>query len=132
MTGLSERQQVTVWLTEAIVAGARTVQRWQQGKPVSSDRVAGLGPRPGRRQVPPSKLSERERKGLLAVANSAEFGHLPPSQIVPRLADRGESLASESTFYRVLRAENQLTLRRVALGQPLAPRATGNPSRWLT
>ena len=145
MTGLSERLQVTVWLTEAIVAGARqdracavlglsarTVQRWQQGKPVSSDRVAGLGPRLGRRQVPPSKLSERERKGLLAVANSAEFGHLPPSQIVPRLADRGEYLASESTFYRVLRAENQLTHRRVALGQPLAPRATGNPSRWLT
>jgi putative transposase len=25
----------------------------------------------------------------LAVANSAEFGHLPPSQIVPRLADQG-------------------------------------------
>ena len=151
MTGLSERLQVTVWLTEAMAAGARqdracavlglsarTVQRWQQGKPVSSDRVAGpgwptaIGPRRGRRQVPPSKLSERERKGLLAVANSAEFGHLPPSQIVPRLADRGEYLASESTFYRVLRAENQLTLRRVALGQPLAPRATGNPSRWLT
>ena len=136
MTGLSERLQVTVWLTEAMAAGARqdracavlglsarTVQRWQQGKPVSSDRVAGLGPRLGRRQVPPSKLSERERKGLLAVANSAEFGHLPPSQIVPRLADRGEYLASESTFYRVLRAENPHASAR---GPRPAPSATRN------
>lgn len=110
---------MTAWLTEAMAAGARqdracavlglsarTVQRWQQGETVQSDR------RPGRRQVPPSKLSEQERMGVLSVANSAEFGHLPPSQIVPRLADRGEYLASESTFYRVLRAENQLTHRR--------------------
>ena len=108
MTGLSERRQVTVWLTEAIAAGARqdracavlglstrTVQRWQADDIVRSDR------RPERRQVPPSQLSESERIHLLAVANSAEFGHLPPSQIVPRLADRGEYLASESTLYGV-------------------------------
>ena len=115
MTGLSERQQWTVWLTEAMAAGARqdracavlglsarTVQRWQADDIVRSDR------RPARRQVPPSKLSESERITLLAVANSAEFGHLPPSQIVPRLADRGEYLASESTFYRVLKAVQPL------------------------
>jgi putative transposase len=29
---------------------------------------------------------------VLAVANSDEFGHLPPSQIVPRLADQGLTL----------------------------------------
>jgi transposase InsO family protein len=46
------------------------------------------------------------------VANSEEYGHLPPSQIVPRLADQGHYLASESTFYRLLRAANQLTHRR--------------------
>ena len=128
MTGLSERLQVTVWLTEAMVAGARqdracavlglsarTLQRWQADEMVRGDR------RPGRRQVPPSQLSERERTRLLAVANSAEFGHLPPSQIVPRLADRGEYLASESTFYRVLKAENQLMHRRAE--RPAHPRA---------
>ena len=81
----------------------RTAQRWQQEEPISSDR------RTGRRHTPASKLSEQERIGLLAVANLAEFGRLPPSQIVPRLADRGEYLASDSTFYRVLRAENQFT-----------------------
>jgi integrase len=45
----------------------------------------------------------------LAIANSDEFGHLPPSQIVPRLADQGRYIASESIFYRLLRAANQLT-----------------------
>ena len=128
MTGLSERLQVTVWLTEAMAAGARqdracavlglsarTVQRWQADEAVGSDR------RPGRCQVSPSQLSQSERIHLLAVANSAEFGHLSPSQIVPRLADRGEYLASESTFYRVLKAENQLTHRRAE--RPAHPRA---------
>jgi putative transposase len=65
-----------------------------------------------RREAPAHKLSALERATLLAVANSAEFGHLPPSQIVPRLADQQRYIASESTFYRVLRAENQLTHRR--------------------
>src|SRR4030095_4354559 len=60
---------------------------------------------------PANKLSSEERRQLLTVANSAEFGHLPPSQIVPRLADRGDYIASQSTFYRVLRAENTLKPR---------------------
>ncbi|SAL82868.1 integrase [Caballeronia terrestris] len=46
------------------------------------------------------------------MANSTEFGHLPPSQIVPRLADQQRYIASESTFYRVLKAEKQLAHRR--------------------
>ena len=149
MTGLAERQQWTAWLTEAMAAGARhdracaviglsarTLQRWQADEIVRSDRVAGLGPRPGRRQISPSKLSESERITLLAVANSAEFGHLSPSQIVPRLADRGEYLASESTFYRVLKAENQLMHRRAERFahprvKPRALRATA-PNRLYT
>ena len=36
-----------------------------------------------------------------------EFNSLPPSQIVPRLADQGQYLASESSFYRILRATGQ-------------------------
>ncbi len=62
-------------------------------------------------QTPKNQLSEPERESLLAVANSDEFGHLAPSQIVPRLADRGQYIASESTFYRVLKAHNQLQHR---------------------
>ena len=62
-------------------------------------------------QVPGNRLSGREHQALLAVANSAEFGHLLASQIVPRLADRGQYIASESTFYRVLKAQRQLRHR---------------------
>lgn len=35
-----------------------------------------------------------------------EFVDLPPSQIVPKLADQSIYIASESSFYRVLREEN--------------------------
>ena len=119
MNALPERQQVVTLLTEAMLAGARqkpacavlglsvrSVQRWQAEDTVRGDQ------RPARRFEPANKLSDDERSQLLAVANCAEFGHLPPSQIVPRLADRGEYIASESTFYRVLRTENQLIHRR--------------------
>ena len=60
-----------------------------------------------RRVAPANKLSEEERPQILEVANSPEFASQPPSQIVPTLADRGEYLASESTIYRVLKAEKQ-------------------------
>ena len=39
-------------------------------------------------------LSAQERQAVLAVAQSEEFGHLCPSQIVPRLADQGQYIAS--------------------------------------
>ena len=114
MTTLSERGQVLALVSEAIVAGARqdracaaislserTLQRWQRA-PLNGDQ------RPMRLQAAPNKLSVLERERLLSVVNSDEFGHLPPSQIVPILADRGQYIASESTFYRVLRAQKQL------------------------
>ena len=117
MTGLSERDQVIGLVSEAMTAGARqdracaaislsarTMQRWQCD-------VARGDQRPLRVQAPPNKLSALERQRLLAIANSAEFGHLPPSQIVPRLADRGQYVASESTFNRILKAEHQLQHR---------------------
>ena len=117
MTALAERHQVMELVAEAVVAGARqdracaaialsprTLQRWQR------DRSRG-DQRPLRLQAPKNGLNPLERERLLAVVNSAEFGHLPPSQIVPRLADRGQYIASESTMYRVLKAENQLNHR---------------------
>jgi transposase InsO family protein len=48
---------------------------------------------------------------VLDVVNSAPFRDLSPNQIVPRLADEGLYLASESTIYRILRAEGQLAHR---------------------
>ena len=117
MSTLSERSQVIGLVGDAIAAGARqqqacgaislserTLQRWQR------DQSRG-DQRPTRVQTPKHQLSEPERQSLLAVANSNEFGHLAPSQIVPRLADRGQYIASESTFYRVLKAHSQLQHR---------------------
>ncbi len=78
-------------------------------KPVSSDhRQAGL------RQATTAhnKLTPQECEAVLAVINSEEFKDLPPSQIVPRLADQGLYLASESTMQRLLRLQHQNTHRR--------------------
>ncbi len=45
----------------------------------------------------------REQTQVLALMTSAEYGHLSPKQLVPRLADDGRYLASESTMYRLKR-----------------------------
>jgi transposase InsO family protein len=136
MTDLAARTFILAMVDEARLAGARqrlacetigmqvrTLQRWRS-EPTVGDR------RPQRVQQPANKLDELERQGILAVANSAEFGHLPPSQIVPRLADQGTYLASESTFYRVLTAANQVKHRNAARrtaesSKPRAVQATG-------
>ena len=56
---------------------------------------------------PANRLSDDERDQIVATCNGAEFASLPPSQIVPRLADRGIYIASESSFCRVLRQRGQ-------------------------
>lgn len=77
----------------------RTVQRWHH---------RAEDGRPGAvRPAPANKLSEVERARVLAIANQPEHASLTPHQIVPRLADRGLYVASESTFYRVLKAAHQ-------------------------
>ena len=89
---------------------ARTVQRWQHPQSCAGDlRAAGKR----RTTVPANKLSAAERQAALALVNSEEFKDLAPSQIVPRLADRGLYLASESTLYRLLREVGQLRHRRL-------------------
>jgi transposase InsO family protein len=128
-------------LSEACAAGARreaacravglsvrTWQRWQREGQVKADGRTIAVHRPA------NQLSEEERQRLLAVANAPEFCSLPPSQIVPALADRGEYLASESTFYRVLRAEGQLQRRGRARPPtrtaPESHRATAPNQLW--
>ncbi len=50
------------------------------------------------------------------MATSPEFRDVSPHQIVPALADQGRYLASESTFYRILR-EKELMEHRASRGQ---------------
>jgi transposase InsO family protein len=92
---------------EVLGLSERTLQRWREGGEIKHD---------GReytenRHAPGNKLSELERQQLLNIANSSEFASLSPNQIVPILADQGRYIASESTFYRVLREADQLAHR---------------------
>lgn len=82
----------------------RTFQRWVRD---GDDAVMADSRTISTRPAPANKLSEDERAQILAVANSEEFASLPPTQIVPTLADRGVFVASESSFYRVLKAAAQ-------------------------
>jgi putative transposase len=49
---------------------------------------------------------------------------LPPGQIVPRLADEGEYVASESTFYRILLRKPRSNIIVGAVARP-----AGEPPR---
>jgi len=98
----------------------RTLQRWKAH--------AGLTRGDGRpqavRPTPRHALSQDERLKLLGVANEPRFCAVPPARIVPMLADEGVYLASESTFSRVLRANNQTAHR----GRAKAPQAKRPPT----
>ncbi|WP_439644368.1 IS3 family transposase [Halalkalibacter akibai] len=83
---------------EELYISVRTYERWVVDGEVKVDQ------RPfAKRPVPKNKLSEEEKKEILEVVKQEEFADLPPTQIVPKLADKGTYIASESTFYRVLR-----------------------------
>ncbi|MEJ1731222.1 helix-turn-helix domain-containing protein, partial [Escherichia coli] len=74
----------------------------------------------------PHALTLQEKEAIVAACNSRDHQSLPPSQIVPRLADQGVYLASESSFYRVLREYSQAHRRSRA--QP--PRSLPRPQAW--
>jgi putative transposase len=82
----------------------RTIERWEKESGLSDKRKQAV-------HAPANKLTDIERSRILMIANSAEYQNLPPCKIVFMLADEGCYVASESTFYRVLRAEKQLTHR---------------------
>ena len=122
MRSVQQRQTLLGLIDQACADGARrdvacsqvglscrSVQRWQRsGVPEGDQRLSGK-----RRYVrPANRLREDERQGVMAVLNSEAFKDLPPSQIVPRLADLGVYVASESTMYRLLRQHGQLAHRR--------------------
>lgn len=85
---------------EELNISVRTYQRWVAEGEVKADQ------RPlTKRPEPKNKLTREEKEEILEVVKKEEFVDLPPSQIVPKLADQGVYIASESTFYRVLREQ---------------------------
>lgn len=125
---------MVVWIDEAVATGARrwracaeaelsqrTLQRWVSGATVKADARTTTT-----RPEPMNKLNVLEQQRVLSVCNSVEYAQLPPSQIVPRLADQGVYIASESTFYRVLKAHDQGHRR----GRAQAPRYRKPPTSY--
>ena len=71
----------------------------------------------------------------MRVVNQAEFRSLPPSQIVPALADQDIYLASESTIYRVLKYHNSQHHRgrsKKPTPRPLSTHCATSPNQvWM-
>ena len=92
---------------EVIGISAKTLQRWEQPENVQDGRLDA-------RHAPSTKLTPWEREPIIEVANEPDYAALSPSKIVPKLADEGRYMASESSFYRVLKAARQLKHRHKA------------------
>ncbi|NYH22550.1 transposase InsO family protein [Paraburkholderia bryophila] len=84
---------------EQLGISVRSVQRWRETR--QDGRTLAI------REAPPNRLTEAEREAVLEVANRPGYASLTPHQIVPKLADEGVYIASESTFYRILKAAGQ-------------------------
>ena len=106
-------------IDEAVASGARiekaccvvgistrTLERWRLDEEC-------LDRRAGPRHPPAHQLTAAEKAKVLEVANSQEFRDKSPKQIVPTLADRGEYVASEASFYRVLRERGLMAMERL-------------------
>lgn len=131
------------WINEATENGARkekacetleisirTLQRWTNGDEVTADQRPVVD-----RIAPGNKLSEVECEQVLAICNQAQYASLPPSQIVPKLADQGQYIASESSFYRILKKADQLHHRGRSKAKhhqkaPTTHAATGPKQVW--
>ena len=122
----ADRAECILLIGEAVIAGARkfmacetlgleirTVERWE---------INLEDGRRGPRNPPSNALTEEERARVLAIANSAAYASLPPCKIVPLLADKGEYICSESSFYRILNEEKLLAHRSRS-----APRKQNKP-----
>ncbi len=95
----------------------RTIERWEK---TPKDR------RRGPHNCASNALTAEERAKILEVANSSEYANLPPCQIVPKLADKGEYIGSESSFYRILKKEKLLAHRSKA-----SPRVNKKPEELI-
>ena len=104
MTDTAQRAFLLTCINEAAQAGARqqaicelinleerTLQRWQAADSLMDKRTL-------RHHNPPHKLSKTERQAIISMTNEADYEALPPSQIVPLLADKGILLAQNPAF----------------------------------
>lgn len=122
MISASDRENAIMLIDEAVASGAsrakacdrlgidvRTYYRWKRRKADTDSYEDG---RPNAdHSEPANKIPEEIRKRIIAICNHPEFASMAPCEIVVALADKGLYIASESTFYRVLRDEKMLNHR---------------------
>ena len=112
---------------EVLEISLRTFQRWERGN-ITDKRKGSL-------KTVSRKLSEEERKQVISTACSVEFRDSNPYEIVAIIAEKGLYLASESTFYRILREEKMLVHRgnsrpAASNNRPPERAATGPNQVW--
>lgn len=86
----------------------RTFERWVKSDGLIDKRKTAFRP------SPKNKLTAEEREMILETVNSKKYCDLPPCKIIPLLANDGIYIASESSFYRVLRENSQLAHRQTS------------------
>lgn len=134
-----DRQMAIQLIDEARCAGAceskacevlgltcRTLRRWREQMRTEQRLQDRRKDGADKRGAPTNALTESERQQILDTCNQPEFQSLPPSQIVPILADRGVYMASESSMYRILKEANQLHHR----SRSKAPEKKSEPRRY--
>lgn len=146
MHSTHQRTEILALCDEAVHAGASrhkacevlgiapsTLRRW---RPTGTADIHNDARPYAERPLLSHALSEAERAHIIDTCNSPEHSSLPPSQIVPKLADAGLYIGSESTFYRVLKACGQLSprgrsKRREKSRAPTTHTATGPNQVWM-
>ncbi len=92
---------------EILNISVRTLERWEKENGTEDRRKMIT-------RIPANKLTKEQREMVITTANNVVYRDLPPCKIVPLLADQGCYIASESTFYRILRAKDQLLHRQTS------------------
>lgn len=113
---MEERNEIHILIIEAVAAGARkrkaceiigitvrSYQRWRKDERVDRRKF--------NTRTPANALTDKERKMVKDTCCMPEYMNLTPNEIVPRLAEKGLYIGSESTMYRILRKENLLAHR---------------------
>jgi transposase InsO family protein len=95
-------------LCHYIGISARTIQRWNTYGTVDK--------RKGAKKNVPRAYSKAERDHIYTTACSAEYKDMNPHEVYNSLLDKGKYLASESTFYRILREHKPLEHRSECRG----------------
>lgn len=126
MISTPDRQKIVTLINTARRNGARLAaackvvqidpriyQRWTRGGRVLADKRPLI-----KRAAPANKLNPEERQRVLDICHEPTYASMAPGQIVPRLADKGYYLASESSFYRILYEADEHNIIVVGIQNP--------------